>query len=517
MTTRPKPRSVLSLAITGLLFTSIACSDSDERKVDRQVHEMMQASEKARRNPTTQNLNNSLAELVKAAGQSGASVNTRIKAKSAVAQGYFEAGQRTARELVALRPNINRAMWDISTTADQITFLNSSAKAAAQTNPQPTLKAVADKRAEMVAAGEAATRKTAEIQGEIDKIKGQINTLTEQKNAATTEADADADKATKLADKEADPILEKVVETRRKAANLGHEIDKLTALLFPLERDLAVEQGKKKTADEGAAALDQQRQRFEGNWQAMQQKVAEQNGVVQRLGTELDQKAQELAALVKQADELRTKAIDQFQRSADHYAAAAKDAADLSRELKTWSRDPKFATAPEKKAWEDLEKVNNSNVFKLYDAESRCALGDVHIAHVSQLQNMEKLAAAIAPALQDARHALPPTLPASLKEQIDAAKAAADKQYTDAAEKFVNVYGVSTNPKDVNYAAHIARIFALYGQYLNGDKGKLADAKTEAQQTFADEHSTDPLIKALPAELRADLAAPTPPTPPGRG
>src|SRR3954464_3280399 len=116
MTTRSKPRSILSLALSGLLFTSLACSDSDERKVDRQVDEMIQASEKGRRNPTTQNLNSSLADLTKAAGQTGASLSTRIKAKAALAQARYEAGQRTARELANLRPTINRAMWDISQT-----------------------------------------------------------------------------------------------------------------------------------------------------------------------------------------------------------------------------------------------------------------------------------------------------------------------------------------------------------------------------------------------------------------
>src|SRR5688500_16560835 len=118
MTFLSKPRSILSLAVTGLLFTSIACNDSDERQVDRQVEEMMQASEKNRRNPTTQNLNNALNDLTKAAGQTGASLATKVKAKSTLALAEFDAGQRAARELAALRPQINRVMWDLSRTAD---------------------------------------------------------------------------------------------------------------------------------------------------------------------------------------------------------------------------------------------------------------------------------------------------------------------------------------------------------------------------------------------------------------
>src|SRR5260221_181350 len=80
-------RVVLALAIGGLLFTSIACDsmESDASKADRLIKESVNDSA-GKRGPTTQALNNVIADLNKAANQSGASLTGKIEAKSLLAQ-----------------------------------------------------------------------------------------------------------------------------------------------------------------------------------------------------------------------------------------------------------------------------------------------------------------------------------------------------------------------------------------------------------------------------------------------
>src|SRR5947209_2646795 len=135
-----RQRSVLAMALSGLMFTSLACDtmESDASKADRRVQKSVQDSAEKRRTATTQSL--------------------------------------------------------------------------------------------------AAAKKASDLQGEIDKIKQQVAALTQQKDAAMSEAETAADKASKASDKDAAAMLDAATESRRKGSNIGHDIDKQSAALLPLER-----------------------------------------------------------------------------------------------------------------------------------------------------------------------------------------------------------------------------------------------------------------------------------------
>src|SRR5258706_6422642 len=197
-----KRHSILRLALGSLVLTSIGWDwmESDASKADRKVQRSVMESAEKRRIPTTQSLAAAMADLNTAAKETGASLTGKIEAKSMLAQAEFEAGDRTLRELNSLDPAISRALWDIAQIAAQIQRVNDAAKALAATNPEATLKMIADKKAEMTAAGAAAAKKASDLQAEIDKIKGQLATLTQQKDAAMAEAESAADKASKASD-----------------------------------------------------------------------------------------------------------------------------------------------------------------------------------------------------------------------------------------------------------------------------------------------------------------------------
>jgi hypothetical protein len=499
-----KRRSLLTLAIGGILVTAVGCDsmESDQRKADNKVKASVDKGKDIRRAGTTQSLTAALAEFNKAAGETAASPTSKIRAKSIQAQTEFESGERLVRDLSVLSPTISRLVWDISQTTSQVEKFNDNAKALAATNPDAPLAAIATKRTEMVAAGEAAGKKAAELQGGIDKIKGEVDALIKQKDAALAEADASADQASKATGKAAADLLDKAGEGRRKSGNLGHDIDKLSATLLPLERDLAVEQGKKKNADEAVAALDASKKAFEENWQAMQAKMAEQKAQVAKLGEELTAKAKELDDANKQAAALRQKAVEQFKASATHYSGASSDAKGLATELGQWSNGEKFREAPEKKAWDQLKLIYNQNIFKLLEAEADNARADALNAKGADLAAQQQLVASIKPTLAGAGITLPASLEAAGGGEAKTAMDEAGKAYTEAAEKFLGVYEAGGTPKDVQQAARISRMFSLYGQYLNGgEKAKLDVAKEAYKAVGFDKE--DPMLKYLPADLRA--------------
>ena len=503
----PKRRSALALAISGLVLTSAAgCGDGDQRAADKNIRETVSKAFDARRIPTTQSVQTAIADLSKAANTdaNAASNVGKIEARSNLAQAELEAARREVRTLAGIEPQVSQALWEVARIAARIERLNTAQAAGAKASPDAILKGIADRRQQMVAAGEAASKRIAELQGQIDKIKGEVANLTQQKDAAAAEADALADRASKATGKEASDLADQANESRRKAGHLGHDIDRTSAALLPLERDLAAEQTKKKTADEAVVALDANRADVESAWQAAQAKAAEQKTAAGQLGQELTDRGRQLEELSKQATEVRSRAADMFAKSAQHSGAAAKDATALATELGKWSQN--FAQSPEKKAWDQLKATYSMGTFRLAEAEAEHSLGNLHNEHALQLQERQQVAAQIAKTLQDAGITMPPVLAAAQAEHKAAAEAA-NAAYTSAAQKFIDVYQGSA-PKELQNSAHISRMFSLYGQYLGGDKSKLAEAKAEVAEAFA-ERTDDPLVRSLPAELRA--AVPTAP------
>lgn len=404
-----KRRSMLALAIGGLVFTSMACDtmESEAAKADRRVQKSVETSIEKQQVPTTQSLSAATAELEKAANESDASLTSKIQAKSMLAEAEFESGDREVRELANLDPVIERAMWEIGRTAARIQSINDSAKALEANNPQTTLKAIADQRAKMVTASEEAAKKAGELQGAIDKIKAEVATLTQQKDAAMTEADANTDKASKASEKESVALLDTANESRRKGNNLGHEIDFKSAALMPVEKDLAAEQAKKATADQAVAALDEQKKSVEGEWQKVQSQGQELSAAATKLGTELSSQAQKLDELMKRAVSLRAEAAKHFDAAAKQNASASNDARSLGGELMQWSNKEGFSQSPQRKAWDQLRAVYHLNVFKLLQAEALNALGNLY-SHQAVLEEARvNLAGGIAKTLQEAKISAP--------------------------------------------------------------------------------------------------------------
>lgn len=527
-------RSILSLAVAGLLFTSVACDnfESEQRKSNRVVNEavknaveqrrkaadqqtqidekviagdntdQIKASLEARNKASAAARDQAIKELQRAVGETGAALPNKIEARSLLAQQELESGNALARELSLLAPQIDRSLWEVRQTAAQIEAITKGIESLNASNPKPNLDTIAAKRGEVAAQSDAAAKAAADLQSKIDAIKTQIKTLTDQKTAAQQQADADAEKASKLSGKEAVALLNTVTENRRKASNLGHDMDRATAALLPLERDLAVEQGKKTNADAAIAALDESKKTIEANWQAIQTQLGEQKNLQAKLNDELGKKAVELEGHLKQAADLRAKAIKQYEDAAKHYGAAATDATALGKTLAQWEKKEGFTNVPERAAWKRLRELYNFNAFWLFEGQARAAIGDVNSTAASQLGARQQVATATNDILQKAGLTVPASLSASMEAEQQKALKDATEAYTEASKRFESVYGFAGNPKFMQDAAHIARMFSLYSQYLNGDKDKLNEARKEFQATYGGAETKDPIIKTFPADLQ---------------
>lgn len=495
-----KLSAVVTLALGGLVFTSVACDDmqSAERKDDLKVREAIDSSAKSRQTATTKNWDEAVKDLNTAVSFKAASPAEKIRASSLLAEAEFEAGDRFLRDAHKIEPKVSAALWDIAQTAAQIQGVNTSVKALQASDPAAQLTAIDAKRAEGVAAAAAAAQKAGEFQTKLQAVKSQIDGLIKQKDAAIAEADAAADKASKASLKEADALQDTVIESRRKAGNLGHEIDKVSGGLMPLERDMAAEEEKKKSADEAVAVMDASKKAVETNWTTVQGQIQSLKGEASKLGETLSSQSKTLEDLNKEVAGLRAKALEQFKKSATHYAAASNEAKTLAGTLDKWSANEKFRQSPEMTAWKDLRAVYNLNGFKLLEAQAENAQGNIHSAAAAQMGEQARVVASITKPLTDAGI----TMPASLKgDDVKAEVDEASKAFADAAKNFDDVAQFGPNPKDLKDSARLARVFSLYGQYLNGDASKLKDAKEEMGKAF-EGRKDDPAMRIFPADLR---------------
>jgi hypothetical protein len=495
---RTRGLGILSLAVCGLVFTGAGCDQfkSSQEKANDRVAEASKAAA-AKKTPTTQGYDTAITELGKAVGEQAASDATKIQARALLAQTEFEAGQHFARELHRIEPEITRALWDISQLTGQIAAMNVTGQAMLGSNPKTPLETVAAKQQEMQNTATAAAEKVKALQGQIAKIEGEIKTLTDQKNQVQAQADAEATKAGNTPEKEAAPLKIQAIESKRKADNLGHQIVKLQDSLTPLQRDLAVEQTLQKNAQDAVAALEQRKQMFEGNWTTVQEQVGKQKELSSKRAAELAEMARKLNALAKQAAEVRSRAVDQLTKSADHYADASRIAGQLATTLR--GLRSKQVGAPEIKAWDGLMALYDLNTFKLLEGQVRNSLGNVHASHAKLAASRKALAAEAAKALQGAGAAVPPELAGTADQDLAASSKAADDAFKAAATLMDNV--ASVGRQEVKPAGQLGQLFAAYGQYLaSGKPEDLTLAKSQY-----DKLKEDPAVAHLPEGMRQVL------------
>jgi uncharacterized protein YfcZ (UPF0381/DUF406 family) len=493
------PRVLLCAALSGLVFFGVACDQfkSDTQRADERVKKSAQEAAR-KKGPTTQAMDAAISELQKAVNESAASESGKVGARAVLAQTQFEDGQRVIRELHLIEPEVQRAMWDVGQLAGQVGALNVIEQATQGTNPKAALETVSARQEEMQQMAAAAGEKAKALQGQIAQIETQIKTLTDQKNQVQGTADADAAKARDLKEKEAHPVLLTVIENRRKAGNIGHDIDKLSASLLPLQADLAVQQTTQKNLQEGVAALDQRKQTFEGNWNVSQEQLVKQKQLIGDLARQLATRSAELDAKATEAAKTRGRVIDQLTKAADNYANAARNATQLSQALK--ASEQKYPEAPERKAWKELLALYDLNNFKLLEGQVRNTLGNVHARHAKLAAARKQLAADVSKILQVAGQSVPPALAGSADADLAAATKSADDAYKAAATLMDNVANVGQPA--ARPAGQVGQLFAAYGQYLTSGKPEDLNLAKDHYVKLKE----DPTIQTLPDGMRQVLS-----------
>jgi chromosome segregation ATPase len=504
---RPHRRSLAALALGGLVFLApLGCDkmESAENQGDREMKKAADEGWAKRRLPTTQSLKAALTDFNTANGVTSASLTTKIRARTLQAQTEFDLGTRDAADLRKLYPQIGRLIWEIGQDGIRITEINEAAAAITKTEPTLATKAVADKRAEMVMAGEAAGQAAAALQGKIDAINKQVADWQQQKDALIKSADDDANASKTKTGKEASDLLDKAAESRRKGSNLGHDIDKLSSGLFALQRDLDVEQLKKKTADDAVAALDARKKGIDDAWAASQAEVKKLQDEAKAVGQELADKAKALDDLNKRADALRKSALARFDDAAKHYKAATDDATKLVTTIGSWERQEKMQQSTERPAWKRTRELYTPNNLNRLQAEALHAQGALLSEQAAIAREEEHVAADLAAPLGAAQVTVPATLTdaAGLKAAADA-----DKMFNAAAQKYADAYGGGFLAAAPTVAARIGHMYALFGEYVNSarvpdklDATKLAEPKKEYDE-IQKLDPNDPALKLAPEPL----------------
>lgn len=503
MRTPSLPRVAMGLALGTLLLVSLSCKDweSEQYKADRTVQASVARSIALQKAPTTQAFDATTTELQRVVNLNASNMS-KLQARSLLAMTEYEKGDRILRDLLPLEPQVSRVLWSLSQTAAQIRQVNNSVKAMTANDPKAIVDKITTTQGELTTATQASGNTIKQLQDQIAQVQTQLQQLGQQKDALVTQADADSEKASKMAPKEALPILNNATESRRKASNIGHDMDKLSATLLPLQRDLAAEQARKKNLDVTIAALEENKKTVQANWSETQKQIEEQKGQATRLGQQLTDQAKKLADVEKKADETRKNALAQFEKAAKDYEQSSKTALALDREFGTWMNNQKFAQAAERRAWEATRKLYNAGNYTLRHGHALHAIGVIQSNLADLLGQKQRVIASITPDLQAAGVAVPAEL-SPVDADLKVAQDAANKNFTEAIENFGKVFETGLNPKNLREAAGISKMFALFGQYvLNNDEAKLTEARKEFQQLF-EERKEDPMIKQLPAKLRA--------------
>ncbi|HSI35775.1 MAG TPA: hypothetical protein VK986_19490 [Tepidisphaeraceae bacterium] len=533
MSTVSRPSSPLRplahAALAGLLLTAgLGCEgfESDTQKADKKVRAAATQTAANLRRATEANLQGAVKDLNAALKEKDADEARRIQARSLLAQSEFELGDRAAIDLIGLESLIAGKIWEVGQAGDRVQAINLEVDALNLAKPDETLAAIAKQRADLAAAADAAAKKAGELQSQIEKAKGEIAELAKQQAALRAQADADRTRAATLKGKEQADVLDAVTEAVRKAENLGHEIFKragaLTPLpdstsdtpwadpknkpLLPLERDMAVENQKKASAEQAIAGLAATEKTVNDEWANVQAKVAERQQAAKDTGAQLAAKADELAKLEADAAALRDTALKHYKNAETAWATTVTEAKKLGERMQKWSADQSYARLPESGAWKQLGEVYNNHYFRLLQGRALDRQGTRKAALAVLTDAKAQTAARVAPILTKASVPAPATLNVP---PGDPEKTAAKASFDAALVLYKDVFDLGVNPAALKDAALLSNMFTLYAEYqLTQDAAKLQAAKSAMTEFFTpDRIEKDPKLAAFKNQLPADLRA----------
>ncbi|HEV2294999.1 MAG TPA: hypothetical protein VGR35_14185 [Tepidisphaeraceae bacterium] len=478
-----------------------------------------------------------LQKLTEAAGNTGASPAASAQAKAVLGAAEMAEAQRLMQTVDVNNRDIARLVHEISLLGASIA--NSNLKMERYRGFEPTVaRQDAKQKIEQVQGGgedkswiaaENASIPTlavvkqivSRLQGEIAKRQEELKQLQQKRVAAAAEADKHWEAAENAKGQQRVDLVKQAAAAAKQAADLATEIELVQAAIVPLERDLAVAQAQQAAAADAVESFKRQMESIDSGWEAIEQQVATQAQIAASvlgaanasapvgdngpaIANTINEKAAQLQQLVQSTIATFNEADQRLDNAITHYGAAAEAAASFAREAQQ-KREGFDRTSPYYKAFDELMLIINPAEYKLGQAEANQLRATVNTSHAISLIGQQRMMDTLQPILTDVKLELPQSLnPQALPAEVQRTMEKANGTYDEAANLYLEV---SQAPQDTSakIAAHIGRIFALYGQVM---LARAAGNPQEAQQFLAEamaardtalEHKA--VLPAMPVEL----------------
>ena len=561
--TRSARRSIRLMVGSVVVGVGLIGCDTPEHQADRQVQSDIDAARTAHMRGDSSARAQAQVALEKAASHAGIAAETRVNAKSGLAQVEQESAvddiQGIDRDTVAAGQLIDQ----ISELAQQIQQTHAATVAYDKYDPKPAHDAIAASIAavqgdankpDWIKNGSTSIPSLSAVKQEISRLEGLIATQHDQQKSledrrAQVLNDADAASRSSDASKGQQSVDEfkRASDLRKQSGDLAVQIEKTQADTRPLDAALKVAQGQQSILQDAIKQMQDESDALDAGWKSLTEVLAGQSTLAKQIlstngntvpptgksdtnamlfaaaGASLSEKADALSKLQEDLKNRRATVEATLRNSISHYVEAATTAQEIYAKYDTKIKDPNNTTREETIAWTDLQKLYNPANYKLDAATTQRLLASVYASEVFNVAARQRMQQEVAQALTGAGL----EIPASLNDAgLDAEKTAAATSAKDAygtAESTIETLTSGTAPAPIPSIAKVENIFTLYGQLqlarAAGDPGTAKDkldAAIAARDTAIDSSLTLPI---LPPELKSAAkpaapaaSAPTPAT-----
>ena len=379
----------------------------------------------------------------------------------------------------------------------------------------------------------AADAQIAQLKQEIDQKTQQIKTLDEKRNEALRQAEKLVIQSGQQKGAESVQTYKQSSDMRKKASDLGQEAELIEAGLRPQREQLALVEAQQKVVSEAITTFEKQRQAIQTAWKQIQDRSGTQADAAKKLyaggafpttseadqdGREsIQQLADQLAKHLSGMQSLGDEAETHLKAATEQFKKASESAKLLGQDLQKKSNDERFRNAPEKKAWEDLNKLFNPLAYSLDIARAQRLLGDLKTNQARLLKTQAQVAQLLSPAVETAGLPALANLgsPAELDAKSKEAFVAAENAYKVASDALNNVNSGGTATVGMKNQAQVLQMLLAYDQSLlaqaQGDTQKAAEMLSASRQLSASLVLPDaniPVPLGLPSEIAPPATMP---------
>lgn len=461
--------------------------------------------------------------LVQAAGEAEASAASKMATRSLIGQQHLDKAVSLVPALLVKEGRAATILDEIERLVARIAGENLAVTALKGLDPSggsaPPLAAYQQAREKAAQDADAAQKLIDKLTADIQAKEAEIKELEAKKTQHAAAASELLARSEQTTGKESVDLYSKGVAERRESLRLANTLGIAQTDLSRLNKALNEAQELKKSADAAAARALSQIEKIQETWKNVQAMIAQRQASAKAAleNAGVLAKADELANVLKEAQELRMNADKEFQAAATAFEEAARAANTLFGDLGVLLRDIAHQESPGRRAWSEISETCHPRVFRLMKARANYERGLLFAHHRTIIDNQQRLAAIMTAAFAAAGLTLPPDFarPTLGQESLALAKSAREC-FLEADTDLREIVEGDRNPSR-RIEALTLRVGVLYGMYsLARDKASLDQARAALSELSREKGQGAPLPQ-FPEELESGIvsrAAAPPASPP---